>query len=249
MTLVAFTVLGCDGGDSATTQATGNTAATESASDTAATESTGDTTADAASDSDTTPGVTVYRGEVWADNWSAIYLHDTLIMEDSVPITTERSFNSEVFTFEATPPFLLNVVMKDYIENDSGLEYIGLPNQQMGDGGYIAQISEDTSGTLVAVSSADWRCLTIHEAPLNKDCEKSSDPLAECQSTISAEPDGWRDDDFDDSGWSSASVFTAAEVSPKQGYEDISWDPSASFIWGSDLESHNTILCRVWVNE
>jgi len=190
-----------------------------------------------------------YQGEVWADNWSAVYLGETLIMEDSVPITTERSFNLETFTFEATPPFLLNVVMKDFIENDSGLEYIGQPNQQMGDGGYIAQFTKLAGGELAAVSNGDWRCTTIHEAPLNKDCETSAQPLVDCQAKISEEPVGWMAEDFDDSAWVQATVHGVAAVDPKQGYLETEWDPSAQFIWGSDLESHNTILCRVWISQ
>ncbi|MCA9713782.1 MAG: hypothetical protein KC468_03695 [Myxococcales bacterium] len=253
-TLAVITFLGCNGDPSTTeTDADSSSDASSESSDSGA--STGaaassSTSAGVTSEGETgaEPGAIVYLGEVWADNWSSMYLHDALIMEDSESITTERSFNSEVFTFEATPPFLLNVVMKDFIENDSGLEYIGSPMQQMGDGGYIAQISVEESGELVAVSSADWRCLTIHEAPLNKDCEKSPAPLEDCESAISAEPEGWKQDDFDDSGWTAATVFTAAEVSPKEGYNDVAWDPSASLIWGGDLETHNTILCRVWVN-
>lgn len=46
-------------------------------------------------------GETTYRAEVWADNWSSMYVDGVLVMEDSVSITTERSFNEEVFTFEA----------------------------------------------------------------------------------------------------------------------------------------------------
>lgn len=212
----------------------------------------GSPTADAASASDaateSTSGAQTYRGEVWGDNWSAMYVGTTLVMEDSVSITTERSFNEEVFTFEATRPFLVNVVMKDYIANDSGLEYIGQPNQQMGDGGYIAQITEVASGSVVAVSSADWKCLTIHRAPLDKSCEKASDPLNDCTWEVSDEPLGWKSAEFDDSGWGNASVYAEAAVSPKDGYDAVSWDPSAALIWGADLETHNTILCRVWVN-
>ena len=39
------------------------------------------------------------RGEVWADNWFQFYLGDQHVIEDSVPVTTERSFNSESFLF------------------------------------------------------------------------------------------------------------------------------------------------------
>ena len=42
-----------------------------------------------------TPGAVSIRGEVWADNWFAFYLGDRRIIEDSIPITTERSFNAE----------------------------------------------------------------------------------------------------------------------------------------------------------
>ena len=194
-----------------------------------------------------TTGETTFRGEVWADNWSAMYIGDELVMEDSVPITTERSFNAEVFTFEATRPFQVNVVLKDYIQNDSGLEYIGAPNQQMGDGGYIAQLTDVGTGEVVLVTSADWRCLTIHEAPLNVDCEDDPDPVTTCMASISDEPAGWRDPGFDDSAWTSASEYAEAQVSPRDGYDEITWDPSASLIWGADLETHNTILCRVTV--
>jgi len=195
----------------------------------------------------TSSGATTYRGEVYADNWSAMYVGDTLVMEDSVPITTERSFNAEVFTFEATRPFQVNVILKDYIENDSGLEYIGQPNQQMGDGGYIAQITDTSTGEVVLVSSADWRCLTIHEAPLDVGCEDDPDPESTCTASISEEPGGWRDADFDDSSWVAATVYSEAEVEPRLGYDEIDWDPSASLIWGADLQTHNTILCRVTV--
>ncbi|MFT7580043.1 MAG: hypothetical protein ACI9MR_001710 [Myxococcota bacterium] len=207
-----------------------------------------DTTTDTSTADTGATGSVTYQGEVWGDNWSSMYVGTTLVMEDSVPITTERSFNAEVFTFEATRPFLLNVVMKDYIENDSGLEYIGAGNQQMGDGGYIAQISEVSTGTVVAASNADWKCLTIHTAPLDKSCEGASDPLLECTWDVSDKPAGWKDEAFDDTAWVSASVYSEAAVSPKDGYDAISWDPAAALIWGADLETHNTVLCRGWVN-
>jgi len=118
-----------------------------------------------------------YKGEVWADNWFAAYVGSTKVAEDSVPITTERSFNSETFTFDATPPFELNLVIKDYKQDDSGLEYIGTPQQQIGDGGFIAQLTDAGTGTVVAASGSSWKCLVVHKAPLNKACAKDPDPL------------------------------------------------------------------------
>ncbi len=188
-----------------------------------------------------------YEGEAWADNWFSMSIGDALVIEDSVSITTERSFNAERFSFEATPPFVLSFVLKDYKADDSGLEYIGQPNQQMGDGGFIVQI-RDASGALAVVSNGAWRCLTIHTAPLDPSCERSSNPTEDCSFESLPEPDGWKNADFDDSAWESASVYSAAEVQPKDGYDEVRWDASAQLIWGDDLELDNTILCRVHVD-
>ena len=51
-------------------------------------------------ESETAP-TTTFQIEAWADNWFAAYLGEELIVEDSVSINTERSFNAETATFEA----------------------------------------------------------------------------------------------------------------------------------------------------
>lgn len=188
-----------------------------------------------------------FLGEVWADNWFSMYVGETATKEDSVSITTERSFNAERFSFDASYPFVLNFVIKDYKENDSGLEYIGDPKQQMGDGGFIAQFSDTKTGSVVVVSSSAWKCKVIQKAPLDKSCEKNADPEATCQSEIAEEPVGWKAAGYDVSGWESATEYGEAEVSPKDGYDEIDWDSSAKLIWTSDLEADNTILCKVTV--
>ena len=188
--------------------------------------------------------------DVWADNWFALRVNGVQVAEDSVPITTERSFNAESFTFEAERPFTIGLVARDFIENDTGLEYIGTARQQMGDGGVILQI-KDAAGATVAVSNADWQCLVIHTAPLDKACESDANPVAgtgACTFDISEEPDGWDTADFDASDWPQAVVYTAAQVDPKRGYNDIDWSDDAEFIWGPDLEQSNTVLCRLTVD-
>ena len=192
------------------------------------------------------------KAEVWADNWFAFYLADQLIKEDSVPITTERSFNSETFTFTASYPMTLNFIAKDFKQDDTGLEYIGSNRQQMGDGGLIAQFTNAQTGELIAVTNADWVCTVIHEAPLDKSCEKESNPTAgtaPCTFTSLEEPSGWLSSTFDTSLWSPASIYSAEQVSPKDGYEQIAWDSSAQFVWGPDLETNNTILCKLTVTQ
>jgi hypothetical protein len=206
--------------------------------------------ADHTSQASTSSGDLQIKAEVWADNWFAFYSGDQLIKEDSVSITTERSFNAETFTFNASYPLMLNFIAKDFKENDSGLEYIGTARQQMGDGGLIAQFTDVNTGKTIAVTNADWACTIIHKAPLDKACEKESNPIAgqmPCGFTSLEEPASWKGTTFDTSSWSAASVYSESEVSPKEGYDQISWDPSAQLIWGSDLETDNTILCRLMV--
>lgn len=112
-----------------------------------------------------TKGDKTFKMEAWGDNWFAAYLDETLVVEDSVPITTERSFNSESVTFKGDYPLHINFVLKDFKENDTGLEYIGSDRQQMGDGGFVMQLTDVSNGKVVAVSDENFTCLVIHEAP------------------------------------------------------------------------------------
>ena len=194
--------------------------------------------------------ITTFKLEAWADNWFAAYLGEDLIVEDSVSITTERSFNAETATFEASYPLTLNFILKDFKENDTGLEYIGTSKQQMGDGGFIMQLTDLSTGEVVAVSAADWSCSVIHEAPLDKSCASQANPTAgtaPCDFTGLGEPTGWKSSDFDVSSWDATTVYSANDVRPKDGYDQIRWDAGAEFIWGPDLETNNTILCQTQV--
>ena len=197
------------------------------------------------------PVTSTFQLDAWADNWFAAYVGEALIVEDSVSITTERSFNAETAVFEASYPLQLNLILKDFIENDTGLEYIGTNRQQMGDGGFIMQLTDLSTGDVVAVSNAEWACTVIHEAPLDKSCESEANPVAgvaPCTFTDLGEPDGWKTAEYDDSGWTATTVHTATAVDPKDGYNNISWDGAAEFIWGPDLETNNTLLCQVTVD-
>lgn len=190
-----------------------------------------------------------FSADVWADNWFEMRVDGVQVADDSVPITTERSFNAESFEFEAKRPFLIGLVAKDFRQNDSGLEYIGTRRQQMGDGGVIVQI-KDAAGDAVAVSNADWRCLVIHTAPLEKSCEAETNPVAGegvCAFEAMEEPDGWDQAGYDASDWPPASVYSEREVRPKDGYDRIDWVEEAELIWGPDLEQSNTVLCRLTV--
>ncbi|MCX2840908.1 YHYH protein [Microbulbifer thermotolerans] len=197
-----------------------------------------------------TPGGHRFRLEAWADNWFSAYLGDRLLVEDSVPITTERSFNAEVVDFIAQYPLHLNLIIKDFRENDTGLEYIGTPRQQMGDGGFILQITDLDTNKVIAHSDNSWKCKVIHRAPLNEACAAEQNPkagVAPCTNQIEPEPEGWMTTAFDDSQWPFAVEHSASEVGPKEGYNRINWAPQAKLIWGGDLKKDNTLLCRVTI--
>ncbi|WP_230519659.1 hypothetical protein [Salinispora arenicola] len=191
---------------------------------------------------------TGFRIDVWADNWSAVYIDGEQIGEDSVPITTERSFNAETYTFDVQMPFTVSIEAMDFKETDSGIEYIGEPNQQMGDGGIIAQITDLATGEVVAATDADWKSLVVQRAPLNTDCADDPNPDETCESATVDIPADWTSPEFDDGAWVAATEWSPAEVDPKGGYEEVTWDPAAQLIWGTDLEVDNTILLRMTVS-
>ena len=185
-----------------------------------------------------------FQAEVWADNWFALYANGKKVGEDSTPITTERSFNSEKIKFTATYPLTIGVIAKDFTENASGLEYIGMPNQQIGDAGIILQIREVVSGRVVAQTSGDWKVLTINKAPLNPECATSNNPIVDCKSSNIKVPTSWASASYKDTSWKFATQFSKEEVGVKEGYFDFTWTPSASLVWSSDLKLDNVILLR-----
>ncbi|MEM6536994.1 MAG: PEBP family protein [Pseudomonadota bacterium] len=205
---------------------------------------------------DVSPEEIEFTAEVWVDNWFALYVNGELVGEDSEPITKMRSFNADTITFRATYPLTIGVVTKDFIENDSGLEYIGsifglvkvadwfTLTQQIGDGGFIAQIKESESGRLVAATSEKWRGYIVHKAPLNPECEKSQKPLHDCKRLSLSEPEGWQSAAFDDSDWLIATEYTKEEIGARFGYNDLNWDARATLIWTDDIDADNTILWR-----
>lgn len=188
-----------------------------------------------------------FTAEVWADNWFALYINGKKVGEDSVPITTERSFNSETITFTAGYPITIGLMAKDYTENASGLEYIGTARQQIGDGGIIAQVRDNKTGKTITVTNGSWQALVLSKAPLNPSCVTSSNPTVDCKSSTITAPAGWSKSGASTKGWTNATVYTPEQVGVKEGYEMITWNPAAKLVWGSDLELDNTVLLRTSV--
>lgn len=185
-----------------------------------------------------------FKAEVWADNWFALYVNGKKVGEDSTPFATEKSFNFDVVTFKATYPLTIGILARDYVENASGLEYIGKPNQQIGDGGLIAQFRETASGQVVGATNKSWRVFVTNKAPLNTECVNSSAPLAECKTLVTKSPTTWYSSTFKDSKWKNASEYSKEVVGVKDGYFATNWSTGASLVWSSDLKLDNTILLR-----
>lgn len=239
MTCSLFLISACSGGSTSSSEITQETLSANSS-----TTSPTSTQVTKSSTELTNTSTRVFKAEVWADNWFSLYVNGEKVGEDSVAITTERSFNSETFTFTAQYPFDINWVMKDFKENDSGLEYIGTDRQQIGDGGFIAQVTDTATGKVVATTDANCKCLVIQKAPLNVECVSSSNPLKDCKSTMREEPAGWNMTGYKTIDWPSAKEYSADEVGAKDGYFSVKWAPSAKLIWSNDLKLDNTVLCK-----
>lgn len=188
-----------------------------------------------------------FTAEIWADNWFALYINGKKVGEDSTPFATERSFNSDAISFKASYPLTIGIMARDYVENASGLEYIGKPNQQIGDGGIIAQIRDMDSKQVITATNKSWKVFVTNTAPLNEECVKSKDPLLDCKTMVTKAPTSWYSTTFKDSSWKSATEFTAAAVGVKDGYFNFTWSPTSSLVWSSDLRLDNTILLRTKV--
>lgn len=185
-----------------------------------------------------------FQAEIWVDNWFELYVNGKKIAQDSVPVTTERSFNSAKVKFTATYPFTVGIIARDYTENASGLEYIGKSNQQIGDGGFVLQIRELAKNTVIGVTDKTWRTLVINKAPLNPECVTSSKPLTDCKFQQITTPSSWALKTYNDKQWINASEYSKDEVGVKDGYFDISWSPLAQLIWSGDLKLDNYLLLR-----
>ena len=200
-------------------------------------------------------GSTSLVAEIWVDNWFEMYVNGQKVLEDSTPYKTERSFNAERVSFKSDLPATFAFEFRDFMENDTGLEYIGSRRQQMGDGGAIVQVKDGDSNATVLTSNASWKCLVVHKAPVGDACVREDNPTVAptggngaCAAKITSVPAGWTQPGFDDSTWPSATVHSEQSVRPKHGYDQISWSSNAQLIWGPDLQKDNIVLCRASIS-
>lgn len=199
------------------------------------------------------PGGEVITGYLFADNYFELYINGVLVGVDAIPFTP---FNSSVVKFRVSRPYTIAVKLVDWEENPGlGSEINNGNNFHPGDGGFIARFSDGT------VTDESWRTQVFYIAPIQDlntvvelpDGTRSSAAAtltptcnANCYGVHYAMPSNWMNENFDESGWVPATLYTAAQVTNQaafKNFENTAW-ASARFIWTSNLILDNLVLAR-----
>jgi hypothetical protein len=196
----------------------------------------------------------VITGFIFCDNYFELYINGTLVGVDPVPFTP---FNSCVVKFRVSKPYTIAVKMVDWEENVGLGSEIQSPSvlYHPGDGGFIAQFSDGT------ITDASWKTQTFYIAPIQNlssvveqpngtrsSATATTNPTcnANCYGIHYEIPTDWNAVGFNDSGWPSAVLYTAAQVTNSTAYTNFAtsaW-PKAKFIWSSNLILDNLVLTR-----
>ena len=201
---------------------------------------------------------------LFGDNYFEFYVNGQFMGRDAVAFTP---FNSHVARYRVDYPVTYAVSLVDW----EGYLGVGLEDQQerihIGDAGFIATFSDGT------VTNEDWKCRAFYVAPLDdpeclvldangnldsSGCPRtddtvscvSNDPTNTCRGAHLPLPNDWMSPDYDDSGWLPATIYTADEVTNAAGfrnYEDTLFS-GAQFIWTSNLNLDNHVVCRLTVD-
>ena len=168
-------------------------------------------------------------GLVFADNSFELYVNGKKVASDPILFTP---FNAVNVSFRASYPMTFAFKASDYADPLTGLEY---NNTKVGDGGLIARFSNGV------VTGSGWKAKTISHGPTDlraclanpKTCRVINTPAPTNWTTTSAA-----------SSWSAAKLYTVAQVQPHlKGFSTMNWG-KASFIWGNNLVTDNTVLLR-----
>ena len=202
------------------------------------------------------PDGEVITATLFGDNYFELYINGEFVCRDAIGFVP---FNSHIVRFQATYPMTVAVRLLDGETHlGIGMEY---DEYNIGDAGFIAQFDNGL------VTGADWKCRPYYIAPLddpacvvedelgNRDSSACGD-RAQC-ATQNADvcralhypvPEDWASPDFDDSEWNTASLYTADRVTNQRAYADYTslWS-DADFIWTSNLDLDNQVLCRITI--
>ena len=168
-------------------------------------------------------------GLVFADNSFELYVNGRKVASDPILFTP---FNAVRVSFRASYPMTFAFKASDYADPLTGLEY---NNTKVGDGGLIARFSNGL------VTGRGWRAKTISHGPIDLGtC--LADPST-CTVANTPAPAKWTTTSSA-SKWSRAKLYTVTQVQPHlDGFSEMNWG-KASFIWGNNLVTDNTVLLR-----
>eukprot|EP01098_Paradermamoeba_levis_P003949 TRINITY_DN1736_c0_g1_i1.p1 TRINITY_DN1736_c0_g1~~TRINITY_DN1736_c0_g1_i1.p1 ORF type:complete len:865 (-),score=267.51 TRINITY_DN1736_c0_g1_i1:60-2654(-) len=149
-------------------------------------------------------------GLIFGDNYWKLWVNGKFVKEDPISFVPHQAVK---FTFTADPntPREYAVLLKDYMQDSSGLEYNGT---QLGDGGFRAIFSDGT------ISSSDWKCQVINYGPdpyrccdnWNQTKACSGKGQCCCQTTNLAYDDNWYTSGYNFSSWAKAKEYTTDEL-------------------------------------
>lgn len=195
-------------------------------------------------------------GFIFGDNYFELYINEEFIGRDTIGFVP---FNSSAVRFQVDYPYTIAVHLADWETHPGiGMEY---DNYHVGDAGFIARFSDGT------ITSNDWVCKPIYIAPLDDPACVVEDEFDNADSSAcSANPtcstsnpdmcrglhyeleEDWSSVDFNDSNWLNASLYDASEVTNQRGYVDYAdIFGEADFIWSSNLDLDNGVVCRYTV--
>ena len=168
-------------------------------------------------------------GLVFADNSFELYVNGKKVASDPILFTP---FNAVNVSFRASYPMTFAFKASDYADPLTGLEY---NNTKVGDGGLIARFSNGV------VTGSGWKAKTISHGPTDlPTC--LADPKT-CKVINTPTPTNWTTTSTA-SKWPAAKLYTVAQVQPHlTGFSTMNWG-KATFIWGDNLVTDNTILLR-----
>ena len=168
-------------------------------------------------------------GLVFADNSFELYVNGKKVASDPILFTP---FNAVNVSFRASYPMTFAFKAKDYADPLTGLEY---NNTRVGDGGLIARFSNGV------VTGSGWKAKTISHGPT--DLPKCLADPKTCKVINTPTPTNWTTTSTA-SKWPAAKLYTVAQVQPHlTGFSTMNWG-KATFIWGDNLVTDNTILLR-----
>eukprot|EP01084_Bolivina_argentea_P026574 49417_1 len=199
------------------------------------------------------------EGWIYVDNWFEFYFNGEKVATDPISFKPQNavkiSFNAPISGL-----YSFAIYAKDFADDITGLEY---NNTCLGDGGIRISLSDGT------VSNTDWKCFIAMQGPINPiECGINNDCTtkgSQCIVQYNETPICWNQTicDMSNLDWMNATEYIdERQQSEKQKNVDndvfdcgdiecahpmnINWTQygQSKFIWSSDLDYHNRIICR-----